>query len=353
MTTQPKGKRAPGEETPDPTADDPAPAAPAPAPSQVVIVLSPDTPANDADAGTGISVETVLAYIVRPETRQHLLDRAKKKVRRQDAENMVQSTFVRARTARSRPTSEETMAFWLDTLFDRTVADHYEALALQKRAEAMFVHREAVPDTTDGTLGDPRDIKPWIAREAAKHPKDLETLDLIRRKANEHLSYEALAAELGTTPNAVKKRFARFGDKYAARHRRHLAIIGIVLGLLLVATIAAAYFLLRSRAPRITPEPPYTPPPTAPVRTDQDIAKDLRDDAYGACAASRWDECRDKLDDAWRIDPAGDTSPRVLEARRAIKEGTRRAAPPPSAKPPTPKPPSDKSLEAIPGPGEK
>jgi hypothetical protein len=59
--------------------------------------------------------------------------------------------------------------------------------------------------------------------------------------------------------------------------------------------------------------------PWKPARTPQERAATLRDEAVGECAAARWQSCRDKLDEAQKLDPAGESEPRVSEARRAIE----------------------------------
>jgi hypothetical protein len=75
-----------------------------------------------------------------------------------------------------------------------------------------------------------------------------------------------------------------------------------------------AYF----ERPRITPDNErYVPP------TPHELAEKLRDDAMGHCAVSSWASCKDKLDEAARLDPAGDSEPDVLRARAAIDEANR------------------------------
>jgi hypothetical protein len=41
----------------------------------------------------------------------------------------------------------------------------------------------------------------------------------------------------------------------------------------------------------------------------------LRRDALAACGKKQWYDCKDKLDDAWRLDPAGEGTPDVRAAR--------------------------------------
>jgi hypothetical protein len=52
-------------------------------------------------------------------------------------------------------------------------------------------------------------------------------------------------------------------------------------------------------------------------------AEKLRDIGMKECAEARWSSCKDWLDAARRLDGAGETEPRVIEARRAIERATR------------------------------
>jgi hypothetical protein len=46
----------------------------------------------------------------------------------------------------------------------------------------------------------------------------------------------------------------------------------------------------------------------------------LRSAAYAACDARRWGECKEKLDQARDIDREGESDPRVVAARTALRE---------------------------------
>jgi hypothetical protein len=47
----------------------------------------------------------------------------------------------------------------------------------------------------------------------------------------------------------------------------------------------------------------------------------MRSDAFTACSAGLWQLCATGLDSAARLDPSGDTAPRVVAARQAIADG--------------------------------
>jgi hypothetical protein len=59
--------------------------------------------------------------------------------------------------------------------------------------------------------------------------------------------------------------------------------------------------------------------PWKPARTPWQRAVVLRMEALDACAQSDWDACRRKLDEARILDPAGESSPSVQDARRRIE----------------------------------
>jgi hypothetical protein len=70
------------------------------------------------------------------------------------------------------------------------------------------------------------------------------------------------------------------------------------------------------------PPPPIpTETPSPPVPTPVQLAARARTEAFAACDVGDWDTCGAKLDEARRLDPAGDTSdPRVLAARAKIQD---------------------------------
>jgi hypothetical protein len=56
--------------------------------------------------------------------------------------------------------------------------------------------------------------------------------------------------------------------------------------------------------------------------TAQQKAALIRGDALDACGTQRWTECTQKLDEAAKLDPAGESDPRVVAARQAVKDAT-------------------------------
>ena len=60
----------------------------------------------------------------------------------------------------------------------------------------------------------------------------------------------------------------------------------------------------------------------APRPTRHEAAENLRDEAMDRCAQAAWNACRDKLDEAARLDPAGESEPRVKKSRADITRRT-------------------------------
>jgi hypothetical protein len=60
-----------------------------------------------------------------------------------------------------------------------------------------------------------------------------------------------------------------------------------------------------------------------------DRARALRRDALAACDKKQWSDCTGRLDEAWRLDPAGENAPEIRAARalaaREIEEQESRA----------------------------
>ena len=86
----------------------------------------------------------------------------------------------------------------------------------------------------------------------------------------------------------------------------------------LAATEGGAIVAWLRQAPEpILPDNEKGPPPTP-----HELADKLRDEANAACDGKLWGLCGDKLDEATKLDPAGDSEPRVAQMRAAIIENT-------------------------------
>lgn len=63
------------------------------------------------------------------------------------------------------------------------------------------------------------------------------------------------------------------------------------------------------------------PEPVSHRRGARAIAEDDRDMAEASCALKDWAACKDRLDEAAKLDPKGESEPRVQKARAEIAAG--------------------------------
>jgi hypothetical protein len=89
----------------------------------------------------------------------------------------------------------------------------------------------------------------------------------------------------------------------------------------LAAAAVVALGWIERRAIEAWTAPSPAPSPTLPPESPQRAAAALRDRALDACAERLFAPCERDLDEARRIDPAGEDDVRVQKARTAIREG--------------------------------
>jgi pimeloyl-ACP methyl ester carboxylesterase len=156
------------------------------------------------------------------------------------------------------------------------------------------------------------------------------------------LSDEALDAELkaaGADPVRVRERGEALGRKLvlqgtsvgAAPRTRWVAwLAAAAFGALVVSFVAVNFSgtMARFRPVPIGPdEGGLAPPPDALAR---ERVATLREQGFAACAQGSFGECQQKLDDAMRLDPAGEADPRVVQARKDVAVHERPEKPKPS-----------------------
>jgi DNA-directed RNA polymerase specialized sigma24 family protein len=151
----------------------------------------------------------------------------------------------------------------------------------------------------DGTLSE-RDVKMLLL--------DAEGVNAIQ-----------IGRELKLKPQTVRNELSR------ARSVVRGAWAGQLKGpLVLLALLIVAWWLKREhdrQAQRdrddIRPDIQFVPPPP-PQPSPEERAEQLRRDAHDACAEKQWKKCSDDLDDASKLEPAGESRPEVQEMRKAL-----------------------------------
>lgn len=151
-------------------------------------------------------------------------------------------------------------------------------------------------------------------------PEDVEALAQVARDAP-----GAAPAVPSAAASSASERIVISGSVEHARRpprpsRRGFAIV--------MAAAACATLLVWQRAAIVAyfapPLEPIGPDTAGPVPTPPSLAEEaakVRTKAFAACDAERWVQCQDELDRASGLDPAGDTEPKVKQARAAIAVG--------------------------------
>jgi hypothetical protein len=137
---------------------------------------------------------------------------------------------------------------------------------------------------------------------------------------------KSLAArqEQATPGGALPQVEAKANVRALPKPRRRLLVW------LIAAALAAPIVIGLTRGPEIVGHFRDQPDKAARERAEK-----LRDDATGICEQGAWASCKDKLDEAARLDPAGESEPRVQKARADI-QSAERPAPKGPEKPETP-----------------
>jgi hypothetical protein len=161
-----------------------------------------------------------------------------------------------------------------------------------------------------------------LAMSASERRREIEAAGAGVDKLHERA--DAVHEEIRRTvlADALKERMAEARDRALrpppSRLRFAALLAAAALAIAPVAFLVARYFGPSAPAPYASdhpgPLPAPAPSPSAPEPGP--TPSELRAAALDDCANYLWRACLDKLDTARALDPAGDTTPEVKEARR-------------------------------------
>lgn len=327
-------------------------------------VCEPDVSDIEADGDDPAAPALPARVVTRFLSSQRALDIAADAVRSvvppQQVDDLAADTVVAALRARP-PRLEGALVSWLRTIASRVAIAWLERRKRRRKYEGRMPAEPPEQDPGAGDAGDAGAVEPtrsffdqdpeedpgemldaFLERTVA--PRDRPILEIMRERAAKKKPYYVLAGERDMTVDQLDGKLRRFKAKYApaVRRRRDLMLILKLGGLALAVAVGVVIWLLWPRAEKDTPhtdptglpspntarhavEDPFVsaPAPTRDARLES--ASRWRDAALAACKDGKWQECLDGLDVARTLDPEGDTTTAVANARseatRALGQG--------------------------------
>lgn len=260
-----------------------------------------------------------------PALRRLLEDFVKRRVPAPDVDDVVQTILLDALASHARPEGGEDLRKWLLGVARHKVVDHHRRAVREPASEIPDV--EAGPDPIEA-----RSLARWAEEQAASTDEAQKTLGWMAREG-EGEKLESIAAEENVPAARVRQRVSRMRRWMKERWLAELAAVAV-----LAALAFAAWRLLRQpderEAPEARPDDPKGVPSLAPTAPSPLMrARELRADALRACEASAWQACLNRLDEAARLDPAGDAAPDVAAARERAREAQKSPPLSPSVSP--------------------
>ena len=276
-----------------------------------------------------------------PDLRAALVAMVRKRVRESDVEDIVQATLTEAFVSPHAPRESDALRRWLFGVAKNKVVDFHrrrgrESFDLPEVAGAPAPHQEA-------------DLLRWAEKNLPEGEDAAKTLDWMLREG-EGEKLESIAESEHVPAPRVRQRVSRLRRHFKENWKREVAMLA-ALGVLI--TVAITLWLRENKPENIAHDPKFVPLDPK--------AEELRKDGLDLCAKSQWKDCVEKLDDAKRLDPAGDTRPEVKKAREdaakakeispepAPSPTTNNVTPPPDSTTPAPTP----APSSVPAPNPK
>nr|AYM54106.1 hypothetical protein [Chondromyces catenulatus] len=256
-----------------------------------------------------------------PALHRALLDFVRRRVPHAEADDIVQVVLCEALTAKALPEDATELRKYLLGIAKHKVVD-----ALRRAV------REEVCDPPELTVApapvEEASLLRWAERQAPATEEAKRTLAWMAREG-EGEKLESIAADEKVPAARVRQRVSRMRRWMKERWLAELAAVAAL------AVLAFVLYRVLSRAPQpevIRPDDVPAPAPLEPpLESPLDKARALRTDALRRCEAQDFRGCIERLDDAAKLDPAGEIEPAVRDARerarRALDDDAVRSPP--------------------------
>ena len=251
------------------------------------------------------------SLLAEPGLRRALEDYVKRRVPASDVDDVVQTVLCDALASAARPADSEELKKWLIGIARHKIVDHHRRTAREPAAELPEI--EAHPPPVEE-----RSLARWAEEQAASTSEAQKTLAWMAREG-EGEKLETIAAEENVPAARVRQRVSRMRRWMKERWMAELAAVAL---LSILAVVAWRFLRRPGEVPEARPEKLEPLPPLAPeVPLEIERARSLRAEAAQRCDREEWQGCLDALDEAARLDPAGDAASDVMEMRGRATRG--------------------------------
>ncbi|MCB9578727.1 MAG: RNA polymerase sigma factor [Polyangiaceae bacterium] len=241
-----------------------------------------------------------------PELYAALVRYARRRVAEHEVEDVVQSALADALAAPRTPETPEEVRRWVHRIARNKIVDLHRRRGREVPRE-LSGPDEAVADSAPVSA---RDLLRWAEKELPEGEGSQSTLEWMLREGDGE-KLEHIADEANVPAPRVRQRVSRLRRHFRTRWAAQLAAVAAITALVLAA-IALWRGLSQPSPEDIAREP-------VPELSPRERGQEIRRQAFEHCAAGRDRECLKELDRAKALDPAGDTEPRVQEARAAAQ----------------------------------
>jgi RNA polymerase sigma factor (sigma-70 family) len=267
-----------------------------------------------------------------PELYAALVRYARRRVAEHEVDDIVQATLTDALAAKRTPETPEEVRRWVHRIARNKIVDLH-------RRRGREVPRELTgPDeaTADSAPLSARELLRWAEKELPEGEGADSTLEWMLREGDGE-KLEHIADEAKLPAPRVRQRVSRLRRHFRSRWAAQLAAVAA-----LTAVLIAAFWLWK----RAKPSPEDIAREPVPEIAPRDRGREIRRQAFEHCAAGRPRVCLEQLDRAAKLDPAGDTEPRVEQARAAAKRALESPKQAPEPAPPVKPSPEQKQKTA-------
>jgi len=241
-------------------------------------------------------MSSVPTATIGPDLRAALIAMVRKRVPESEVEDIVQSTLADAIESPHAPQDSESLRRWIFGVAKNKVVDYHRRAGRETFELPENIAGKPAPHNE-------ADLLRWAEKHLPPGEENKTTLDWMLREG-EGEKLEWIADDANVPAPRVRQRVSRLRRHLKAHWQKEVALLA-TLGVL----ISILAFVLRRKEPDEI------------ISENLPRAAEIRKQAFEKCLSNEFKDCLQKLDEAKKLDPAGDTRPEVKQARENANKG--------------------------------